>query len=80
MKFPIGSKIVTVYGEEEYMVSPLTSFRYVEVEGEVNKNHFQAFEVVQMIKTPHSEDKKHAVSVSSLKDARAVVENGHPEG
>lgn len=33
MKFPIGSKIVTVCDEEEYMVSHLTSFWYVEVEG-----------------------------------------------
>lgn len=33
-----------------------------------------------MIKTPHSEGKRHVVSMSSLKDVRAVVENGHPEG
>lgn len=33
-----------------------------------------------MIKTPRFEDKKPAISMSSLKDARVVVENGHPEG
>lgn len=33
-----------------------------------------------MIKTPRSEDKRHVVSMSSLKDARAGVESGHPEG
>ncbi|KAI5418907.1 hypothetical protein KIW84_043217 [Lathyrus oleraceus] len=48
--------------------------------GEVHGIPFQEFEVVQMIKTPRSEDKKSVVSLSSLKDARAVVENGHPEG
>ncbi|XP_050916564.1 uncharacterized protein LOC127131691 [Lathyrus oleraceus] len=58
MKFPSGSKIVNVCGEEEYM----------------------AFKAVQMIKTPHYEGKRHAVSMSSLKDAREVVENGHPKG
>ena len=33
-----------------------------------------------MIKTPRSEEKKFAVPMSSLKDARVVVESGHPEG
>lgn len=80
MKFPIGSKIVTVCGEEEYMVSHLTSFLYIEVEREVHETPFQVFEVVQMIKTPHFEGRKPAVSMSSVKDARVVVENGHPEG
>lgn len=41
MKFPSGSKIVTVCGEEEYMVSHLTSFRDVEVEGKYMKIHFR---------------------------------------
>ena len=80
MKFPSGGKIVTVCGKEEYMVSHLTSFRYVKVEGEVQETLFQAFEIVQMIKTPRFEDKRHVVSMSSLKDTRAVVESGHPEG
>lgn len=80
MKFPISSKIVTVYGEEEYMVSHLTSFKYIDLDGEVHETPFQAFEEVKMIKTPRSEDKKPAISMSSVKDARVVVENGHPEG
>ncbi|XP_050875925.1 uncharacterized protein LOC127079584 [Lathyrus oleraceus] len=37
-------------------------------------------EEYMMIKTPRFEDKRHVVSISSLKDARAVVESGHPEG
>lgn len=80
MKFPSDGRIVTVCGEEEYMVSHLTSFRYVEVEGEVHETPFQAFEIIQMIKTPLFEDKRHVASMSSLKDARAVVESGHPKG
>lgn len=80
MKFPSGSKIVTVCGEEEYLVTHLTSFRYVEVEGEVHETPLHAFEAVQMIQTSRSKDKRPAVSMSSLKDARAVVENGHPKG
>ena len=80
MKFPVQGKVVTVCGEEEFMVSHLTSFRYVEVEGEIHETPFQAFETVQVIKAPRPEVKKTEVSISSWKDARAVVEPGHPEG
>ena len=52
MKFPVQGKVVTVCGEEEFMVSHLTSFRYVEVEGEIHETPFQAFETVQVIKAP----------------------------
>ena len=58
LKFPVSGKIVTVCGEEEYMVSHLTSFRYVEVEGEIIETPFQAFETVNTLKTPHSEEIK----------------------
>ena len=34
LKYPVKGKIVTVRGEEEYMVSHLNSFRYVEMDGE----------------------------------------------
>lgn len=80
LKYPVGGKIVTVYGEEEYMVSHLTMFRYVEVEGEVHETPFQAFEVVQMINIPCPEVKKPVVSISSLKDVKVMIETGHPEG
>ena len=33
LKYPVKGKIVTVRGEEEYMVSHLNSFRYVEMVG-----------------------------------------------
>ena len=32
LKYPVNGKIVTVRGEEEYMVSHLNSFRYVEMD------------------------------------------------
>ena len=34
LKYPVKGKIVTVRGEEEYMVNHLNSFRYVEMDGE----------------------------------------------
>lgn len=61
-------------------MSHLSSFCYVEVEGEIHETPFQAFEVVQVIKAPQSEENKLVVQMSSLKDAKAVVDVGHPEG
>lgn len=77
LKYPAGGKIVTVCGEEEYMVSQLSSYKYVEVEGEVHETPCQAFEAMQVVNIP---TKKQVVTMSSLKDAKAVVEAVHPEG
>lgn len=80
MKFVVDGKVVTVGGEEDIMVSHLRSYRYVEVEGEVHETPFQPFETVQVMKTRLPEDDKTEVSMTSLREARAVVESGHPEG
>lgn len=55
IKYPAEGKIITVCGEEEYLVSYLTSFRYMEIEREYHETPFQAFEAVHMIKTPQTE-------------------------
>lgn len=73
-------KIVIVCGEEVYMVSHMSTFRYVEVEGEVHETPFQAFEAVQMINIPYPKVKKPEVSMSSLKDVKEIIEASHQEG
>ena len=40
LKYLIQGKIITVHGEEEYMISHLNSFRYVELDGEFIETHF----------------------------------------
>ncbi|XP_058746759.1 uncharacterized protein LOC131619709 [Vicia villosa] len=80
LKFATQGKIVTICGEEEHVVSHLASFRYIDVEGEVHETPCQAFEAVQTIKIPYVEKKKLEAPMSSLKEAKAVVESGHPEG
>ncbi|XP_058766815.1 uncharacterized protein LOC131640439 [Vicia villosa] len=80
LKFVTQGKIVTICGEEEHVVSHLASFRYIEVEGEVHETPCQAFEAVQTIKIPYVENKKLEAPMSPLKEAKAVVESGHPEG
>ena len=46
MKYPVKGRIVIVHGEEEYMVSHLNSFRYVEMDGEFIETPCQNFEEV----------------------------------
>ena len=73
--------MIIVCGEEEYIMSDLTSFRYVEVEGEIHETPFQAFETVHAVNFPPSEQKRKPGTVmSSIRDARAVVENDNHEG
>ncbi|XP_058726836.1 uncharacterized protein LOC131598234 [Vicia villosa] len=80
LKFATQGKIVTICGEEEHVVSHLASFRYIDEEGEVHETPCQAFKAVQTIKIPYVENKKLEAPMSSLKEAKAVVESGHPEG
>jgi hypothetical protein len=40
LKYPLDGKTITVCGEEEYIVSHLASFRYVEIEGEIHETPF----------------------------------------
>ena len=81
LKHPAEGKVIIVCREEEYIVSHLTSFRYVEVEGEIHETPFQAFETVHAVNFPPPEQKKKPeIVMSSLKDVRAVVEDGDPEG
>ena len=44
LKYPVKGKIVIVRGEEEYMVSHLNSFRYVEMDGEFIETPCHNFE------------------------------------
>ena len=46
LKYLVQGKIVTVHGEEAYMISHLNSFRYVELDGEFIETPFQHFEQV----------------------------------
>ena len=59
--------MITVCGEEEYIVIHLTSFRYVKVEGEKHETSFQAFETVHAVNFPPPEQKKKSeTAMSSL--------------
>ena len=77
LKYPVKGKIVTVQGEEEYMVSHLNSFRYVEMDGEFIETLFQHFEEVpQTLASTETVVEDPPMKMASFKDARAVVEKG----
>ncbi|XP_050915375.1 uncharacterized protein LOC127130402 [Lathyrus oleraceus] len=49
LKFITNDKMIVVGGEEDILVSHLTSFRYIEVDGEITETPFQSLEVVNMM-------------------------------
>ena len=83
LKYLVKGRIVTVCGEEEFMVSHLNSFKYVEMDGEFIETPCQAFEVVppMIAATKCSSDESKAVKAMpkmvSVKDARAAIEEGN---
>ena len=77
LKYLVKGKIVTVQGEEEYMVSHLNSFCYVEMDWEFIETPCQNFEEVpQTLALTEVTTNKPPVKMASLKDAKAVVEEG----
>src|ERR1051325_10846479 len=73
-------KVVTVCGEEEYMVSHLQSFRYLEMKGEFFETPYQAFETIPRVMPVDSPITLEVTQVpprmASLKDAQAAVGEG----
>jgi hypothetical protein len=75
-----NGQIVTVCGEEEILVSHLSSIKYVEVDGEIHETLCQAFETVALEKVAFAEQKKPSASIASYKQAMEVVNSGNAEG
>src|SRR3954464_15040624 len=78
LKYPVKGKVVTVYGEEEYVVSHLSNSKYVEMDGEFIKTPCQSFEVVPLaVSTAKHIFAAPATRINptmdSLKDAKVVI-------
>ena len=79
LKYPVKGKIITVHGEEEYMIIHLISFRFVEVEGEFIETPFQHFEEVLpeiTVAKLAAETPRQMARMASLEDARAAIKEG----
>ncbi|XP_050895276.1 uncharacterized protein LOC127101883 [Lathyrus oleraceus] len=82
LKFIVNGKMITIDGEEDVLVIQLSSFRYIEVGGEIHETLFQAFEITNVLMAPlHDKgSKKFELPMSSLKAVKIVIEDGHPKG
>ena len=75
LKYLVKGKIVIVRGEEEYMVSHLNSFLYIEMDEEFIETPCQKFEEVPHILASNetTTSTKSPLKMASLRDARAIV-------
>ncbi|KAI5396726.1 hypothetical protein KIW84_062813 [Lathyrus oleraceus] len=80
LKYVWNCQIVKVCGEEDILVSHLSSFKYVEVDGEIHETLCQAFETVALERVTFAEQKKPGASIASYKQAVEVVNSGNVEG
>jgi hypothetical protein len=69
-----------ISGEEYILVSNLSTFKYVEVEGEIHETLCQAFEAVQVKDATPVEEVEAGASLSSFKQAQALVNSGVAPG
>ena len=78
----VKGKIVTVHSEEEYMVSHLNSFRYVEVDDEFIETPCHNFEEVPQTKATNEtvtnlpKITRPPLKMDSLKDAKEFIKEG----
>ncbi|XP_050897847.1 uncharacterized protein LOC127104725 [Lathyrus oleraceus] len=76
LKFITNDKMIVIGGDEDILVSHLTSFRYIEVDGEITETPFQSLEVVNMMAVQQTlETPKSGPSMASWQGAKAVMES-----
>ncbi|XP_050876305.1 uncharacterized protein LOC127080011 [Lathyrus oleraceus] len=79
LKYVLDGKVVTVCGEEDIFVSQLSSFKYVEMDGEIFETPSQAFETVKVENAVFTEREKKSF-IASYKQAVEVVKSGEAPG
>ncbi|KAI5408748.1 hypothetical protein KIW84_054545 [Lathyrus oleraceus] len=80
LKYVWNGQIVTVCGEEDILVSHLSSFKYVEVDSEIHETLCQEFETVALERVAFGDQKNPGASMASYKQAKEVVDSGRAEG
>jgi hypothetical protein len=82
LKFITGDKMIVVSGQEDMMVSHLSSFRYIEADEEAAEVPFQALEIasVMTIKSNHSHHQRKGSAIFSWKAMKEALEEGSLKG
>lgn len=78
LRYVVDNQVVTVGGEEDFIVIHLSSHQYVEVGGEYHETPCQVFDFVAEKEVPPPEEKKQEISMVSFKESKTIVESGHP--
>ncbi|XP_050916030.1 uncharacterized protein LOC127131136 [Lathyrus oleraceus] len=79
LKYISDGQVMTVCGEEDIFVSQLSSFKYVEMDGEIFETPSQAFETVQVENSVFAEREKKP-SIASYKQAVEEMKSGEAPG
>ncbi|XP_050878639.1 uncharacterized protein LOC127082445 [Lathyrus oleraceus] len=81
MKFVVNNKLVIVSGEEDFIISQLSSFCYIEDDEDALETYFQALEIANATLAEVKDHVEEArLSFASLKSAKSAVESGGPAG
>ncbi|XP_050897804.1 uncharacterized protein LOC127104675 [Lathyrus oleraceus] len=82
MKFVVDDKLVIIHGEEDLMVSNLSSFRYIEADEDALETSFQALEIANavLVEVEETVEGQSNPSFASLKSTRSTIDRGIPEG
>jgi hypothetical protein len=82
LKFVTGDKIIVVSGQEDMMVSHLSSFRYIEADKKATKIPFQTLKIANLITIGAKlrSGKRVRLAMTSWKSIKEALEEGIPEG
>lgn len=75
LKFITSDNMIVIGEEEDIMVSHISSFQYIDIDGETVETRFQDLEVVSMVTVqPTKEQPKSEPSMAYWKGAKSLVE------
>lgn len=81
MKFVVDNQLIIIYGEEDFVVSHLSSFRYIEADEDALETSFQALEIANATFVEMKDlIGKVCSSFAYLKSVKCSIEGGNPKG
>lgn len=81
MKFVINNKLIIISGEEDLIVSHISSFRYIEADEDALETSFQALDIANATFVEVKESGEKVIPLfASVKSTKTTIENGSPEG
>lgn len=79
-KFMVGDKLMIVYGEEDFVISELSSFRYVETKEGIAEVPFHYLDFEDVISTSVNQSQPAVVVLSSTRSAKKTLEKSPLSG